>query len=240
VIGSFGNFGMRSGNGRVGRALLVCVLAALVCLVPVSAALAQEDGPAPQTGVDPRPKRGMFAETTLGLFTSVGGSQVLSNGQPYLGMTVGRDIGDLATVFVALGIGASSASCFDQPLAPTASNTCNGADSFGATYLEVGGSYGKELANRLRLSAKLVAGLTQLAPGPNKDPTVKPNPAVPDSVYGPHFGGGLGLDYDTRLDHFAVGFDVIARYSLTGATKLDGSSLSLLSIAFLPRIRYVF
>jgi hypothetical protein len=218
-------------SGGRSLSMMAFALAALLSLAPVSGALAQEDGPAPQTGVDPRPKRGIFAETTLGLFTSLGGSQALSNGQPYLGMTVGRDLGDLATIFVALGIGASSASCFDL----TAAGTCNAADSFGATYLEGGASYGKELANRLRLSGRIVAGVTQLAPGPIKDTVAK---VVPDSLYGFHAGAGLGIDYDTRLDHFAVGFDIIGRFTVAG--RPDSGTFNLFTIAFLPRIRYVF
>ena len=214
---------------RTWRQAAVVALAA--CLFGALPALAQDEGPSPQTGVDPRPKRGVFAETTLGLFTSLGGSQPLSNGQPYLGMMVGRDIGDLASVFVSLGIGASSASCFDL----TSAGTCQAADSFGATYLELGASYGVELNNRLRLSGRVVVGVTQLAPGPVKDLVAK---VVPDALYGPHGGVGLGLDYDTRLDHFAVGIDVIGRFTV--ASRPDSGSFNLFTLAFLPRIRYVF
>ena len=99
-----------------------------------------------------------------------------------------------------------------------------------------------ELANRLRLSGRLVLGLTQLAPGPaSVAAPVAGNPkarGVPDSLYGPHGGLGFGLDYDTRLDHFAVGFDIMGRFTV--ASVPDSGSFSLLSIAFLPRIRYVF
>ena len=137
----------------------------------------------------------------------------------------------MASIFVSLGIGASSASCFDV----TSRGTCQAADSFGATYLELGASYGAELSNRLRLSGRVMLGVTQLAPGPVKDLVAK---VVPDSLYGPHGGVGVGLDYDTRLDHFAVGFDVLGRYTI--ASRPDSGSFNLLTLAFLPRIRYVF
>ena len=219
---------------RTWRQAAVVALAA--CLVGAAPALAQGEEPSPQTGVDPRPKRGIFAETTLGLFTSLGGTAPLSNGQPYLGMMVGRDLGDLASVFLSLGIGASSASCFDTTVNCTVS--AGGApDSFSAAYLELGASYGVELSNRLRLSGRVMLGVTQLAPAPIKvkDPV---KDYVPDALYGPHGGAGLGLDYDTRLDHFAVGFDVIGRFTI--ASRPDSGSFNLFTLAFLPRIRYVF
>ena len=219
---------------RTWRQVALVAGLASACLFGALPALAQDEGPSPQTGVDPRPTRGVFAETTLGLFTSVGGTQALSNGQPYLGMLVGRDLGDLATIFIGLGIGASSSSCFDTIASCTAHSNA-APDSFSAAYLELGASYGIELSNRLRFSGRLVVGVTQLAPGPVKD--VVKN-LVPDVIYGPHGGVGLGLDYDTRLDHFAVGIDVFGRFTM--ASRPDSGSFSLFTIAFLPRIRYVF
>lgn len=187
----------------------------------------------PETGVDEKPRRGTFVETTLGIFTTVGGSQPLSNGQAYLGLTFGREVGSAGALFASLGVGASSASCFEFKANGV---DCAAADSFGATYLEVGGTYGVQLAPRLLLSGKLVVGLTNLSPAPvtNNDP----NKTVADNLFGPHGGVGLGLDYDTHLDHFAVGFDVLGRYSLM--SKPGGGSLGLASLAVMPRIRYVF
>ena len=62
--------------------------------------------------------------------------------------------------------------------------------------------------------------------------------AVPDNLFGPHVGAGLALDYDTRLDHFAVGLDVLARYTI--ASGPDSRGLKIFSIAVMPRLRYVF
>ena len=82
----------------------------------------------PANGVNEAPRRGTFVETSLGIFTAMGGSQPLSNGQPYLGMTLGRQIGGQAAVFASLGIGAASASCYQ--VEPRSGN-CLAADSFG-------------------------------------------------------------------------------------------------------------
>lgn len=195
------------------------------------AATPPEETALPANGVDPRPRRGVFADLSLGMFTTFGGSAALSNGQPFLAMTLGHDLGNVASIFLSLGIGASSASCFDLG----ANGVCKAADSFGTFFLEVGAQYGVELANRLRLSGRLVAGATQLAPGPVRDATTN---TVPDTLFGFHGGGGLVLDYDTRLDHFAVGLDVIVRYTV--ANRPDTGTFGLLSLAAMPRIRYVF
>jgi hypothetical protein len=212
----------------------VAWLVALGALLAWPAAAQQPVG-APALGVDPSPRRGIFAETTLGLFTTLGGSRAFSNGQPFLGLTVGRDLGEVASLFLSIGIGASSNSCFD----PVDAGCAVAADSFGATFVEAGFSYGRELASRLRLSGRLVAGLTQLSPGPILDRTSTTGGAVvPDTQLGPHGGLGLGLDYDTRLDHFAVGLDLLGRYSLV--SKPGGGALGLSSLAVLPRVRYVF
>src|SRR5205085_1496795 len=84
--------------------------------------------------------------------------------------------------------------------------SCLGADSFGATFIELGFAYRFGIAPRTTLSAKLLGGFTDLSPGP-----VQSHGVVPDHVPGVHAGGGLALDYDTRLDHFAVGIDAVFR-----------------------------
>ena len=82
---------------------------------------------------------------------------------------------------------------------------------------------------RTLLSLKLLAGYTDLSPGP-----VQSGGAVPDHLGGFHAGGGLSFDYDTRLDHFGIGMDAIFRETFAR------SDLKLPSLAILPRIRYVF
>jgi hypothetical protein len=189
---------------------------------------------APVNGIDEPPRRGTFVETSLGVFTAMGGSRALSNAQPYLGMTFGREVGAAASIFASLGIGAASASCY-QLEAQT--GNCLAADSFGATFVEGGAAYGFPLGLRSLLSLKAVAGFTDLSPGP-----VLNGSTVPDHLGGFHFGAGAALDYHTHLDHFAVGFDALFRYSLARYTAAGGNSQTfrLPSLAVMPRIRYVF
>jgi hypothetical protein len=206
----------------------------LFALLAAAAAAAQPD-PTPRrpvetvpvNGVDEPPRRGTFVESSLGFFTTFGGSAGAAAGQPYLAMTVGREIGEHAALFGSLGIGASAASCFST----SASGSCVAADSFGATFVEAGGSYGFNVSRRALLSVKLLLGATDLSPGP----VLKNNKPV-DHLIGMHVGGGLSLTYDTHLDHFAVGLDAIVRYTMADAD----TSLKLTSLAVMPRIRYVF
>lgn len=206
------------------------LLLLLALSLPVAArAQARE----PATGLDEKPRRGTFVETTLGFFTAMGGSRPFSNGQPYLGVAVGREVGEQGSVFLALGIGAASASCYQLA---TNGVDCQGADSFGATFAELGGAYGAAMTTRLLLSVKLVGGLTNLSPGPVRDGN-----SVPDNLFGFHVGGGGALDYDTHLDHFAVGVDALVRYSLVKYSGAGGSqTLGLPTLSVMPRIRYVF
>ena len=204
----------------------------LLALLLCTAASAQPDPGArpPDTvvvaGVDDVPRRGTYVEAALGVFTAMGGSRPFSSGEPYLAMTLGRDLGARASVFVSLGFGAARASCY-QP--SPSGDSCLGADSFGATFLELGASYGFAIAARTMLAAKVLGGFTDLSPGP-----VQRNGAVPGHVPGLHAGGGLSLDYDTRLDHFAVGIDGVLRETFARY------GVRLPSLVVMPRIRYVF
>jgi hypothetical protein len=178
------------------------------------------------SGVDEAPRRGTYVEASLGVFTAMGGTRRFSSGQPYLGLTIGHDLGQRASLFASLGLGAASASCYQVS---AGGDSCLGADSFGATFLEVGLSYGVPVAARTLVGLKLLGGFTDLSPGP-----VQRNGTVPDHMLGPHAGAGLSLDYDTQLDHFAVGLDALVRETFAG------SSLKIPSLAVMPRIRYVF
>lgn len=197
--------------------------AALLVLLAASAAMAER---VPATGVEEPPRRGTFVEASLGVFTALGGSAVFSRAEPYLGLTLGRELGDRAAVFASLGIGAASASCYQ--LNPSGGG-CLGADSFGATFLEAGASFGAQIASRTLLSVKALGGVTDLSPGP-----AQTNGAVPDHTFGYHVGGGFAVDYDTRLDHFALGIDALFRYTFAK------EGLTIPSVAVMPRIRYVF
>ncbi|TMA15594.1 MAG: hypothetical protein E6J86_05465 [Deltaproteobacteria bacterium] len=111
---------------------------ALVMLVLLGTAAAAQPDPAtrpPDTvvvaGVDDAPRRGTWVEAALGVFTAMGGTRTFSSGQPYLAMSLGRDLGARASIFASLGLGAASASCYQRS---PSGDSCLGADSFGATF----------------------------------------------------------------------------------------------------------
>jgi len=216
------------------------VAAAAAFLLAAGAHAADSQAPAdravapaavPSTGIDEPPRRGTFAEATVGVFTAMGGSRTFSNAQPYLGITFGRDLGSAASVFASVGYGASNASCFQR--APQ--GECLAADSFGATFLELGGSYGVPVAPRLLLSGKALLGVTLFSPGPFTDDAG----GVPNQLIAPHAGAGIGLEYQTHLAHFTLGLDTIVRYSLVSRPAGQGKA-GIASLAILPRVRYVF
>jgi hypothetical protein len=204
--------------------------ACIVVALAAGAAAAEPAPPVPAAGIDEAPRRGAFAEAAVGAFTTLGGSRAFSLAQPYLGLTVGRELGAASALFASVGIGASSDSCF-QPDA----TGCAASDSFGATFFEAGGALGLLRSDRVALAVKAVAGVTMLSPGPFAAASGR----VPDTLFAPHAGAGLALDYDTHLDHFGIGIDALLRE--TFVDKPDGSGRTMLgSLALLPRIRYIF
>ena len=207
------------------RPFLAAILLASAAAAQTDPAVRPPDAVAVR-GVDDAPRRGTYVEASLGVFTAMGGSRPFSSGQPYLAMTLGRDLGDRAAIFASLGLGAARASCYQ--VSPTG-GSCLGADSFGATFLELGASYGFPVAPRTLFGLKIIGGVTDLSPGP-----VQQNGSVPDHVQGVHVGAGFALDYDTRLDHFAVGLDAVVRETFAR------DALRIPSLAVMPRIRYVF
>jgi hypothetical protein len=210
-------------------------IAALLLLAAVAAS-AEEPRIEPQVpafpsvGVDPAPRRGIFAETALGAFATLGGSARVSAVQPYLSLTAGRNLGERSALFFSLGIGASGQSCFDR-----GQTGCAAADSFGVTFLEMGASAGTQVAPRTTVSAKVLGGVGIFSPGP----FAHLDGSVPDRVVAPHLGMGVGIDYDTHLDHFSVGIDALTRYSLANKPDNQGRA-AIASVAVMPRIRYVF
>ena len=206
---------------------------ALIAALFASAARAA-DGQAeraafPSNGVDEAPSRGTIVEASAGAFATLGGTRSVSGAQPYLGLTVGRDIGRAASLFASVGTGSSSGSCFQ-----TAAAGCAATDSFSATFVELGASYGTWMSRRLLLSGKAAFGVTLFSPGP-----FTRGAAVPDRSTAPHAGAGVGLEYDTRLSHFAIGLDAMLRYSLAARPDTGGRQ-GIASLALMPRVRYVF
>jgi hypothetical protein len=204
--------------------IAVLFAAVLASAAPQPGQDARPPDSVPVAGVDDAPRRGTWVEASLGVFTAMGGTRPFSSGQPYLGMTLGRDLGKRASIFASLGLGAASASCYQR----SDQGSCLGADSFGFTFLELGLAWAFPVVERFSISLKALGGFTDLSPGP-----VRSNDVVVDHVAGFHAGAGLSFDYDTRLDHFGIGLDAVLRETFARSVKIA-------SLAVMPRIRYVF
>ena len=200
----------------------------LLSTLLTAAAIAAQPDPAarppdsvPVAGAEEAPRRGTYVEAALGLATAMGGSRAFSSLQPYLGMTLGRDVSDRFSLSGSLGVTSASASCYDLGV-----GECAGSDSFSAVFLETGLSYGVPLSSRTRLSLQVLGGYTLLTPPPMR--------GSQDHLGAFHVGAGLAFDYYTHLDHFALGLDAVFRETFAG------SDLRIPSLAVMPRIRYVF
>jgi hypothetical protein len=192
------------------------LLWAAVLLLPAAAIAA-----APQEGAPVQVRRGLFTETDIGLFLTVGGDDRYSNAQTYLQLGVGYDVGDRVELGAHFGLGASAANCFAGRIA----GVCRQADNFTVVFLNLSATYLARLAERLYLTPKLTGGYAALDPAPLNSSSDRPVRS------GANLGGGIGLEYATSMDHFSIGADCLVRYIF---------SANISTIAVVPRVKYTF
>jgi hypothetical protein len=186
-----------------------------VLLLPAAAIAA-----APQEGAPVQVRRGLFTETDIGLFLTVGGDDRYSNAQTYLQLGVGYDVGERVELGAHFGLGASAANCFSGRM----TGICPLADNFTVVFLNLSATYLARLAERLYLTPKLTGGYAALDPAPL-------NSSGRQVRSGVNLGGGIGLEYATSMDHFSVGADCLVRHIL-------GANIS--TVAVVPRVKYTF
>lgn len=216
------------------------MLGAAVAVILVAAGVAQAKNlNEPATGVAFKPRTGVFAETQIGIFTTFGGSKTVSNGQPFLALSAGMDLGSMPelSLFVTAGMGFNADSCraFEaQDFGGVTENVCATYDfdgqgtqlqvpqDFTIIPLEVGGRYKvTEFVPRLQLTVSGVAGFSFLTPQVTEN----------NSLGSPHAGLGVGVVYATRLPGLDVGAEVMVRVAFSPLIP---------SLSAYPRIRYVF
>lgn len=188
----------------------------LALLVLPTVALAQ----IPPQGVLLQVRRGFFTETSIGVFFTLGGNNGYSNAQTYLQLGLGYDLSENIELAANFGLGSNAQNCFADP--------CEGPvafpDNFTVTFLDANAAYLFKLAERFYLAPKLALGYTFLDP-----PPVAAGNALVGG--GPNFGGGLGLEYATNMDHFSIGLDGLARW-------IVGPNIP--TLAFFGRVKYTF
>jgi hypothetical protein len=183
----------------------------------------------PPQGVPLQVRRGFFTETSIGVFFTLGGKNRYSNAQTYLQLGLGYDVSENIEIAANFGLGSNAQNCFfepDQPAGPcAASATVAFPDNFTVTFLDANAAYLFKLAERFYLAPKLAVGYTLLDPPPVAD-------SSGDLVSGgPNFGGGIGLEYATNMDHFSIGADGLARWII-------GPNIP--TIAIFGRVKYTF
>lgn len=193
----------------------------------------------PMLGVPTDVRRGFYTETDFGAFFTVGGEGASpSNAQVYLSLGLGYDVYAQGSSFVSVGLGfslgTSAGSCFgtydpsgtkcvDPAYAGLPDVPVEGqlSDHWTATTVEAHVLYGYEFAPRLMLTARALGGAGFIEPMAFAN-TENPVPLV---------GGGVGLEYATRFEHFSLGLDLAGKYFL---------GPNVLGFAVAPRVKYTF
>jgi hypothetical protein len=185
---------------------------------------------APSEGVPLQVRRGVFTETDIGGFMTLGGQNQYSYLQSYLQLGLGYQltIGDgkgLVPIGLHVAIGGNDQNCFAD-LNPD--GTCSEADNFTLTFLGLSAGYLHQIVERVYLGGKAVVGYTLLDPAPLFTGADASRTPVKSGL---NVGAALSLEYATNMDHFSVGLDVMWRMVL---------GPNIMSLSFFPRVQYTF
>lgn len=179
----------------------------------------------PAEGVELTVRRGFFTETAIGTFFTLGGDQAYSNAQTYLQLGLGYDLNQRIELALNFGIGASAADCFAGHKNNDPNQACLQADNFTVAFIDASVAYLWQVVDRLYILPKLSAGYANLDPAP----VVGTLGGLISDAFS--VGGGLGVEYDTYMDHFSIGLDVAFHYVI-------GPNIPAISIY--PRVKYTF
>lgn len=203
------------------------VLVALILMLVPGAVLAQT----PSEGVPLKVRRGFFTETDIGVFFTLGGQNAYSNAQTYLQLGVGYDVSENIELGFHFGIGSNAQNCVAVLEPGVACEIREGTvrtaypDNFTMMFLDLSAAYLFKVVERFYIAPKIAAGYTLLDPAPKAGADGTP------ITSGPNFGGGVGVEYATNMDHFSIGADALVRYVM-GA--------DVISVAIFPRVKYTF
>lgn len=163
-------------------------------------------------------RRGLFTDTNLGTFFTLGGNDSYSNAQSYVQLGLGYDLFQMFELGAHVGFGSNAFNCFAGRIGQA--GPCNQSDAFTVTFFDASVAYLYPLSDRLYLTPKVVGGWTLLDPAP-----------IAGRTKGVNVGAGVGIEYATSMDHFTIGADVLGRYIL-------GANIP--TVAIYPRVKYTF
>lgn len=230
----------------LGAALLL--LPGVAAAQPVPGAAQPKPGRAPASKLPPEIERGFYAEFDFGTLMYLGDAG--ANVQPGVmaGFAVGADVGQYLKIEGRMlnATNDSSGKYFKvngQPAAVNTANPCPDGDPNAAcaqapdvqSSLVVGNlKAAYSLSERLQVHGLVGGGVLLTNPAPEQifkfDPeTHITDPKSVESGSTPVFGGGMGMQYYTRLRHFSVGTD-LAVYAGGGG----------LLVTVYPTIKYTF
>lgn len=211
----------------ISRGRAVALASVVLTLAPAAAI-----GAEPPAGVAQEIRRGFFVSTDMGMFMVPFGAQPngYSDAQAYVQLELGYDIIQQLSVSLSFALGAVANACFDayDPNSGNCGATNKASENFTLSYYQLAVAYNFYRAfERLDFSVKAVVGYAMAAPSPLE--VVNGN--LVTQLGGISLGAGLGAEYATNLDHFAIGLDVVARFVI-------GPNIS--SLAIFPRVKYTF
>lgn len=191
----------------------------------------------PSTGVPYQPRQGWYTETQFGVFTAFGGynaigaSKPASNAQPFLALSVGRDLTEIAgglSAFLTVAHGYNAGACRQADSRGCATykledgSPALAPENFSVLPIEIGARYRfGDFLPRLGAYATVVGGFTFLTPAVTEGAPIG----------SAHAGLGLGLEYNTRLPGLSIGAEVLGRFAF---------SPTLPSLSAYPRVKYTF
>lgn len=201
-------------------------LALIVVALVGSAAFAA----APAEGVPLQVRRGLFTETDIGGFFTVGGNDGYSNLQTYLQLGLGyqltlNDGAGLVPIGLHVAIGANAQNCFSGR---NAKGDCTETDNFTLTFVSLTGGYLHRVVERFYVGGKAILGWTLLDPAPVYNGTGTSRTPVNSGL---NVGAALSVEYATNMDHFSIGLDVAFR-TVIGP--------NIMSLGIYPRVQYTF
>jgi hypothetical protein len=195
-----------------------------------------------QANGSPEPIRsGLFFETSMGAFLTVGGLDSYSSAEAFLGLGVGYDIIPNLSIGVQFRLAPNVADCYGTTPTgarncPTGSGTQPAPSTFTLINLEAKISYRIPVSERLFIPIRAFGGVTLLTPGPQPACTVLSGPSsncsgIAGTAIDPSVGGAVGIEWATPFNHFTLGAEVSGDYVL---------QLGALALAVYPTVKYTF
>ena len=177
-------------------------------------------------------RRGIFVALDPGVFVTFGGrntndpavnAKVVSNTQPYVGMTLGYDVvsGSLFNLGIGLKLAAGFSSgagrvtgeehrCAEPgapgcpPDSPSYADLNTRPNDFAVYEVGLAAHLGFMVASRWAINAKLYGGVGFVYPDPTKFATEM---GASNAAIGAAFGACVGIEYFTLINDFSIGLD---------------------------------